>query len=92
MEEVHHCGGRVEVSDGQDIVQYLSQLFAACTSCLYHACLYNAMFPTMMIAEWTSETVSKLPLLNVFFIRAALVMVSLYSIETLTDSLGNMVS
>ena len=40
------------------------------------------MLSAMMITDQTSETVSQ-PQLNVFFIRVAMVMVSLRSIETL---------
>ena len=35
--------------------------------------------PSVMIMSYVSETVSELPLLNVFFIRVAMVMVSLHN-------------
>ena len=42
----------------------------------HHTCLCTVIFPVMMIMDWTSETVSKPLLLNVFFVRVAVL--SLY--------------
>ena len=47
-------------------------------------CLHAAMLPTM-IMFWTSEILSR-PQLNIFFLRVALFMVSLYINETLTKA------
>jgi hypothetical protein len=48
--------------------------------------LHDATLPVMVIMDWTSKTVNQ-PQLNVFFIRVALVMVSLHSNKTQTKTM-----